>query len=106
MDELEGYLPAGLQNQALYADGPAGPGTLKGFHAKVAEVFQLGRSVGYDEASEPLTGDQFTDGASAEEEYCGCGEPITWYDGEWLHIINPVLRGTDDHDARPLSERS
>lgn len=32
---------------------------------------------------------------------CGCGWPITEYDGEWLHIFNPALTGTDDHDARP-----
>ena len=52
---------------------------------------------------EPLrmVGSEFTAGASDEPEWCGCGEPITEYDGEWLHIINPVLRGTDDHDAHP-----
>ncbi|MFG1976933.1 hypothetical protein ACGFJC_47040 [Nonomuraea fuscirosea] len=32
---------------------------------------------------------------------CGCGEPITEYDGTWIHIINPVLTGADDHDAAP-----
>lgn len=33
--------------------------------------------------------------------YCGCGEPITEYEGEWLHIYNPALTGADDHDAHP-----
>lgn len=52
---------------------------------------------------QPLTGADVTDGASEEAETCSCGEPITFYDGEWLHIFNPALRGTDDHDAKPGS---
>lgn len=51
MAELDAYLPASLQNQALLADGPTGDGTLKGFHAKVAEVFRFGMGVGYDKAT-------------------------------------------------------
>jgi hypothetical protein len=47
-----------------------------------------------------LRGSDFTDGAGPDDD-CGCGERITWFGGEWLHIINPRLRGTDDHDARP-----
>lgn len=50
MGELDAYLPAATQNQALLADGPTGVGTLKGFHAKVAEVFRLGQGVGWDKA--------------------------------------------------------
>jgi hypothetical protein len=50
VSELDEYLPAVTQNQALCADGPTGPGTLKGFHAKAAQVFQLGVSVGWDKA--------------------------------------------------------
>ena len=50
--ELDSYLPAALKNQALSPAGGTGPGTLRGFHATVAEVFALGRSAGYDEASE------------------------------------------------------
>ncbi|MBB2914876.1 hypothetical protein FHS43_006188 [Streptosporangium becharense] len=34
-------------------------------------------------------------------DWCGCGEPITEYDGEWLHVYNPALTGADDHDAHP-----
>ena len=34
-------------------------------------------------------------------DICGCGYEITEYNGEWLHIINPALAGTDDHDAQP-----
>lgn len=30
---------------------------------------------------------------------CGCGYPATEYDGGILHIFNPALCGTDDHDA-------
>ena len=58
---------------------------------------QLGRWI----SPPPITGGDVTDGASEEEEYCGCGEPITWYEGEWLHIYTPELRGSDDHDAEP-----
>lgn len=47
--ELETYLPASLVNQGLHPHPPVGPGTLRGFRAKIAEVFQLGRSVGWDE---------------------------------------------------------
>jgi hypothetical protein len=56
MDELDGYLTAGVKNQGLRPGGPTGTGTLRGFHAKVAEVFQLGRSVGYDECMSELEG--------------------------------------------------
>jgi len=52
-----------------------------------------------DEASE-IHGCDVPDGAGPDAT-CGCGEPITMYDGEWLHIFNPELRGTDDHDAEP-----
>lgn len=48
-----------------------------------------------------LTGAQFTEGASADPEYCGCGEPITLYEGQWMHIISEELRGTGDHEASP-----
>lgn len=34
-------------------------------------------------------------------EWCGCGEPMTEYEGEWLHVYNPALTGADDHDASP-----
>jgi hypothetical protein len=50
----------------------------------------------------PLVGSDFTAGASDEPVPCGCGEPITCFRGSWLHIINPDLRGTDDHHAQPL----
>lgn len=33
--------------------------------------------------------------------HCSCGEPVTEYDGQWLHILNPALTGADDHDADP-----
>ena len=47
-----------------------------------------------------LAGGDFTDGAGPDAT-CVCDERITFYDGTWLHIINPQLRGTGDHDARP-----
>jgi hypothetical protein len=47
-----------------------------------------------------ISGGDFTDGAGPDAT-CGCGEPITMYDDYWLHVINPELRGTDDHDAEP-----
>ncbi|WP_158578436.1 hypothetical protein [Spongiactinospora rosea] len=36
-----------------------------------------------------------------EVTWCGCGEPITEYYGEWLHVYNPALTGANDHDAEP-----
>jgi hypothetical protein len=48
MDELDEYLPESIRNQP--ADGPIGPGTLKGFHAKAAQLFLLGTCVGWDKA--------------------------------------------------------
>lgn len=35
------------------------------------------------------------------QDFCGCGGPIVHFRGEWLHVYNPYLTGTDDHDARP-----
>ncbi|RKS70664.1 hypothetical protein BZB76_5139 [Actinomadura pelletieri DSM 43383] len=32
---------------------------------------------------------------------CGCGEPVAEYFGDWFHVLNPELRGTDDHWAKP-----
>jgi hypothetical protein len=52
---------------------------------------------------EPVRGEDVAEGAGPDD-VCGCGEPITMYDGAWLHIFNPELRGTDDHDAHPASE--
>src|SRR5690606_6416056 len=34
-------------------------------------------------------------------EVCTCGQPITEYEGRWLHVYNPELTGADDHEARP-----
>lgn len=34
-------------------------------------------------------------------DWCGCGEPMTEYDGVLLHVYNPALTGADDHDASP-----
>lgn len=48
-----------------------------------------------------LTGADFTEGAYDGEEECGCGEPITWFEGGWMHIISEDLRGTGDHTAEP-----
>jgi hypothetical protein len=33
---------------------------------------------------------------------CGCGEPVAEYNGDWFHVLNPELRGTDDHWAEPM----
>jgi len=33
--------------------------------------------------------------------YCGCGLPITEYEGAWLHVLNDDLMGTGDHDPTP-----
>ncbi|TDD29635.1 hypothetical protein E1287_30610 [Actinomadura sp. KC06] len=32
---------------------------------------------------------------------CGCGEPVAEYTGDWFHVLNPELRGTNDHWAEP-----
>jgi hypothetical protein len=34
-----------------------------------------------------------------EEDFCMCGWPIVSMEGEWLHLDNPTLTGTDDHHA-------
>lgn len=47
-----------------------------------------------------VLGSDVTDGAGPDST-CGCGEPVTYYDGVWMHVFNPELRGTDDHDAHP-----
>jgi hypothetical protein len=33
--------------------------------------------------------------------FCGCGEPVAEYQGDWFHVLNPELRGTHDHWAHP-----
>lgn len=43
---------------------------------------------------------EVTDGIEAHDT-CGCGEPIAYYDGEWMHVYNDQLRGTGDHDPAP-----
>jgi acetone carboxylase gamma subunit len=32
---------------------------------------------------------------------CSCGEKILEWRGDWHHVHNPLVRGTDDHWARP-----
>ncbi|GAA4100912.1 hypothetical protein [Actinomadura miaoliensis] len=34
---------------------------------------------------------------------CGCGEPILEWCGDWWHVHNPAVRGTDDHWAHPTT---
>ncbi|NAS22476.1 hypothetical protein GT755_12365 [Herbidospora sp. NEAU-GS84] len=29
---------------------------------------------------------------------CGCGLPVTEYEGQVVHVFNDFLMGTDDHD--------
>lgn len=85
-DIVAGVLASLAENGYAIIDvSPDGPG-----HHTTAEL---------DEASS-LSGRDLTEGAGPDAS-CGCGEPITFYDGVWLHIINPELRGTDDHDAEP-----
>ena len=38
---------------------------------------------------------------AGEDETCGCGWAITEYGGDWLHVYNPELTGSGDHDAEP-----
>ncbi|HEU0130800.1 MAG TPA: hypothetical protein VFQ85_07395 [Mycobacteriales bacterium] len=38
------------------------------------------------------------------QSHCGCGDPVVLYEGEWFHVYNPALTGTDDHDAHPEGE--
>jgi hypothetical protein len=59
--ELDAYLPAATRDQVPYSfanagpfstgAAPFGPGTLKGFHAKIAEVLRLGMSIGWEKAT-------------------------------------------------------
>src|SRR6185437_4133459 len=43
-----------------------------------------------------VSGGDVTDEAGPDD-VCGCGEPITLFEGAWVHIINPVLSGTTGH---------
>jgi hypothetical protein len=43
---------------------------------------------------------EVTDGIEAYD-VCGCGDPIALYDGQWTHVYNDRLRGTDDHVPAP-----
>lgn len=52
------------------------------------------------QAYNPPKGEDLTEGAGPDDR-CGCGEPITMYEGVWLHVYNEELRGTDDHDPEP-----
>ena len=70
---------------------PIRQSSLDGLRDAVNKAFELGRE---------LHGGDFTAGAGPDE-ICGCGEEITWYEGQWLHVANPELRGTGDHDAEP-----
>lgn len=47
-----------------------------------------------------VRGEEVTEGAGPDDQ-CGCGDPVTWYGGEWMHIYSEKLRGTDDHTAGP-----
>lgn len=82
----------------LMASQPAMPddGSLRRLGQIVRDAHELGRN-------EPLTGADFTDGAWDGEEDCGCGEPITFFEGEWMHIVSEELRGTGDHVAEPAA---
>src|SRR3569833_285074 len=52
----------------------------------------------YDRATQESL--EVTDGIEAHDT-CGCGEPIAYHDGEWMHVYNDQLRGTGDHDPAP-----
>ncbi len=36
---------------------------------------------------------------------CRCGWPITFYDGEWMHVFNDRFAGTEDHEPSPAYEQ-
>lgn len=36
-----------------------------------------------------------------EVRACGCGWPMTEYEGDWLHVFNDDLTGTSDHEPSP-----
>lgn len=61
-------------------------------------------SGGYPTADWPPSGESKSSdltASAAPDTFCGYGELITAYDGAWLHLFDPELRGTDDHDALP-----
>jgi hypothetical protein len=82
---------AELLGRNLHSDGyrhnPIRQSFLKELRGAVDQAAALG--------AEDLRG-----AGSGPDEFCWCGDRITWHEGEWLHIINPALRGTD-HDAEP-----
>lgn len=92
---------AALQDRAeqlgknLHADGARHNPVRASFLSELREIVSQASRL-----SAELHGEDFTAGAGPDET-CGCGEAITWYGGTWLHIANPELRGTDDHDAEP-----
>lgn len=49
---------------------------------------------------QPVLGNDVTEGAGPDAT-CGCGDPVTYYAGEWMHIYSEELRGTGDHNAEP-----
>jgi hypothetical protein len=92
-------------------DGPAAVATLeawlegRGFTPKAdsPDASAVPTESGAPADEEPRrgwSGAELTAGAGPDDT-CGCGEPITMYEGEWLHIYNEDLRGTGDHDPHP-----
>lgn len=87
------------ENSGTYADYEEYLQELAGVRVLSAQAGRMYTQAEMDEAL-LLRGGDFTSGAGPDA-WCGCGERITWYGGTWMHIINPELRGTNDHDAEP-----
>jgi hypothetical protein len=88
--------PTGADAAAVIMDGITAEANallrhLKGFAAPYEQA-------AHDRAMEESL--QVTDGID-DIDTCGCGDPIALYDGEWCHVYNDRLRGTDDHDPVP-----
>jgi hypothetical protein len=83
-------------------DATDGLGAAALFAAKFGSLDTLLQQGGQPPDDWPLepAGDDLTEGAGPDD-VCDCGEPITMFDGRWMHIYNPELRGSDDHHAQP-----
>lgn len=108
--EYAEYLSAIARSQALAMQGKAADSEFTlWFEANRAKLrlpwpadslqaaWEAGRRAGQ---AGPVLGSELIDGAGPDAT-CGCGYGITYFEGAWLHVFNPELTGTDDHDAEP-----
>lgn len=99
--EQQQQQPENIIGDVIRASGviQSAPGAVRSTQL-TAQIMAALERAGYEITDGSISGADLTEGAGPDDT-CGCGEPITLYEGEWLHIFNPELRGTDDHEASP-----